>query len=285
MADDLGDDWWDDKPADGEDESRSERQTEQVEKSKGIKHGENIKKQTHTAKEHHTADAQQTQNSEDTTVPKKKKKRRKKKLSQHLAETVAKSANPLDLMTAMLKHYDSSLSPIEKQELQLSESVFLPSNSHCESLSKYLAACIPNWGQVVKQSAPSTKPRSCLLLLVTVSAKRAVDVNREATEFKGKCVSAKLFAKHMKITDQMKLLNKGGAHFAVGTPNRISALIQQDALNAEETQYVILDWNWRDMKLRRMVDVPEIRKDLFELLRKYIVPAARTSGKLKIGLF
>ena len=31
MADDLGDDWWDDKPADGEDESRSERQTEQVE--------------------------------------------------------------------------------------------------------------------------------------------------------------------------------------------------------------------------------------------------------------
>ena len=83
----------------------------------------------------------------------------------------------------------------------------------------------------------------------------------------------------------MKLLNKGGAHFAVGTPNRISALIQQDALNAEETQYVILDWNWRDMKLRRMVDVPEIRKDLFELLRKYIVPAARTSGKLKIGLF
>ena len=43
-----------------------------------------------------------------------------KKLSQHLAETVAKSANPLDLMTAMLKHYDSSLSPIEKQELQLS---------------------------------------------------------------------------------------------------------------------------------------------------------------------
>ena len=45
--------------------------------SKGIKHGENIKKQTHTAKEHHTADAQQTQNSEDTTVPKKKKKRRK----------------------------------------------------------------------------------------------------------------------------------------------------------------------------------------------------------------
>ena len=90
---------------------------------------------------------------------------------------------------------------------------------------------------------------------------------------------------HTQITDQVKMLNKAGAHFAVGTPNRISSLIQSDALNQEETYYVIIDWNWRDVKLRRIVDVPEVRQDLFELLRKYVIPATRTGEKLRIGLF
>ena len=35
--------------------------------------------------------------------------------------------------------------------------------------------------------------------MVTASAKRAVELNRQAAEFKGQCVSAKLFAKHLKV--------------------------------------------------------------------------------------
>ncbi len=87
------------------------------------------------------------------------------------------------------------------------------------------------------------------------------------------------------MKEQVKLLNKNGAHFAVGTPNRISSLMQADALKEEETYYVILDWNWRDVKLRRMVDMPEVRNDLFELLKKYIIPAACSNERLRIGLF
>lgn len=31
-----------------------------------------------------------------------------------------------------------------------------------------------------------------------------------------------------------------------------------DGLSLKALKYVVLDWNWRDQKLRRMVDVPEV---------------------------
>lgn len=37
----------------------------------------------------------------------------------------------------------------------------------------------------------------------------------------------KLFAKHIKAEDQMKLLSKSVAHIGVGTPGRLSTLIEK----------------------------------------------------------
>lgn len=31
-----------------------------------------------------------------------------------------------------------------------------------------------------------------------------------------------------------------------------------EGLNLKALRYVVLDWNWRDQKLRRMVDIPEV---------------------------
>lgn len=94
----------------------------------------------------------------------------------------------------------------------------------------------------------------------------------------------KLFAKHIKIKDQTKWLENNVVHLGVGTPGRIKALIKEDGLSLESLKYLVLDWNWRDQKLRRMVDVPEVKKDMVELLESGMIAACR-EGSLKIGLF
>ena len=34
---------------------------------------------------------------------------------------------------------------------------------------------------------------------------------------------------------------------------------------------MVLDWNWRDVKLKRMVDIPDVRRDLTVLLKEFVV--------------
>ena len=48
-------------------------------------------------------------------------------------------------------------------------------------------------------------------------------------------------------------------------------------------KFLIFDWNWSDQKLRRMIDIPKKRKEVFELLEKRISLCKTES--LKLGLF
>lgn len=43
--------------------------------------------------------------------------------------------------------------------------------------------------------------------------------------------------------------------YYLGRENYITFL---DGLCLNSTKYMILDWNWRDQKLRRMMDIPEV---------------------------
>ena len=56
-----------------------------------------------------------------------------------------------------------------------------------------------------------------------------------------------------------------------------------ESLHLDQMTHVVLDWSWRDVKLRRMIDIPEIKADLFKLLQKYILPRAKLEN-VKIGL-
>ena len=86
------------------------------------------------------------------------------------------------------------------------ESDFLEHNASSLPLSSYLETAVPRWGRDLEAKRPK-ETKTCLLLVISSSARRAVDVNRDANAFKGKqCVSAKLFSKHMKVTKIMALL-------------------------------------------------------------------------------
>jgi len=62
-------------------------------------------------------------------------------------------------------------------------------------------------------------------------------------------------------------------------------LLFEGHMTLEFTKLLVLDWNWRDIKLKRMVDQREIREPLAEIFFKYLIPTMKKHGKPKIGLF
>ncbi|XP_019382770.1 PREDICTED: protein CMSS1-like [Gavialis gangeticus] len=211
----------------------------------------------------------------------KTKRRRKKKISDVLAKSSPKPGVPEDLQNLLNRHFGTKRSVIELEELKLPDSCFLPANDLTHSFSSYLKEICPKW---VKLRKTHKEKKSVLMLILCSSALRSLELIKSMTAFKGDCKVLKLFAKHIKIKDQMSLLEKGVTHLGVGTPARIKALVEQDGLSLNSLKYLILDWNWRDQKLRRMIDIPEVKKETIDLLEMGVIKLCQ-EGSVKLGLF
>ncbi|KAL7385036.1 hypothetical protein ABVT39_014092 [Epinephelus coioides] len=241
--------------------------------------------------------------------PKPKRKRKKKTITDVLSSSEPKPGCPADLQNVVTQYFSDKRSVIEQEELKLLDSCFLSSNDLTHTLSSYLKQVCPKWSKIQKQH---TQQSSVVLLIVCSSALRTIELIKQLTAFKGEAKVLKLFAKHIKVEEQVKLLQKGVTHIGVGTPGRISALIEKgkcgvwtrsfftsvfevllicvnsysypEGLSLQALKYLVLDWNWRDQKLRRMVDVPEVKLDFMKLLESGILNACK-EDKVKIGLF
>ncbi|KAJ8256244.1 hypothetical protein COCON_G00201080 [Conger conger] len=213
--------------------------------------------------------------------PKPKRRRKKKTISDVLATSEPKAGGPVDLQNLVLEHYSDTRSVIELEELKLPDSCFLASNDLTHSLSSYLKEICPKWAKIQRQH---TEKRSLALLIVCSSALRTIELIKLLTAFKGEAKVIKLFAKHIKVEEQVKILGKAVTHICVGTPGRIKALMEKDGLSLKGLRYLVLDWNWRDQKQRRMVDVPEVKGDLLKLLEAGIMKGCQDGG-IKLGLF
>ncbi|ELW69968.1 Cell cycle control protein 50C [Tupaia chinensis] len=134
----------------------------------------------------------------------------------------------------MKDYYSSNRSVIELEELNL-------------------PVC-PKW---VKLRKNHSEKKSVLMLIICSSAVRALELIRSMTAFRGDSKVMKLFAKHIKVQEQVKLLDKRVVHLGVGTPGRVKELVKQGGLNLNPLKFLVFDWNWRDQKLRRMMDIPE----------------------------
>nr|XP_058920857.1 protein CMSS1 isoform X6 [Kogia breviceps] len=221
---------------------------------------------------------QPKETNEDAT---KTRKRKKKKITDVLAKSEPKPGTPEDLQKLMKDYYSSNRSVIELEELTLPDSCFLKANDLTHSLSSYLKEICPKW---VKLRKNHSEKKSILMLIICGSAIRALELIRSMTAFRGDSKVMKLFAKHIKIQEQVKLLEKRVVHLGVGTPGRIKELIKQGGLNLNPLKFLVFDWNWRDQKLRRMMDIPEIRKEVFEILEMGVLSLCKTES-LKLGLF
>ncbi|KAH0517287.1 Protein CMSS1, partial [Microtus ochrogaster] len=157
------------------------------------------------------------------------------KISDILAKSEPKPGTPGDLQKLIKDHYSGSRSIVELEELNL-------------------PVC-PKW---VKLRKTHNEKKSVLMLIICSSAIRALELIRSLTAFKGDAKVMKLFAKHIKVQEQVNLLEKRVIHLGVGTPGRIKQLVKQDGLNLNPLKFLVFDWNWRDQKLRRMMDIPEV---------------------------
>ncbi|CAL8341689.1 unnamed protein product [Boreogadus saida] len=294
MGDDLGDEWWNhggnsdvsDKEEEAEEKkSLSEQQPTQTKtgkKRKGLTEplAKAPKKKKAGQKESIVVQEKEQDDADKAANPK-KKKRKKKTITDVLAVSEPKAGCPADLQKIVIDYFSDKRSVIEKEELNLKDSNFLTCNDLTHSLSSYLKEVCPKWAKVQKQH---TEKSSVPLLIVCSSALRTIELIKQLTTFKGDAKVMKLFAKHIKVEEQVKLLQKGIAHIGVGTPARLQALIEKEGLSLQSLTHLVLDWNWRDVKYRRMADIPEVKVDLLKLLDTGALKGCR-EGKVKIGLF
>ncbi|KAJ4286756.1 Protein cms1 [Kalmusia sp. IMI 367209] len=108
-------------------------------------------------------------------------------------------------------------------------------------------------------------------IVVTSSGIRAADVFRSLKAglpkqgIKNPNV-AKLFAKHMKVAEQVEHLKKNKIDFGVGTPDRLSALLDQNALSTANLKRVVVDVSYIDQKKRGILDMKDLHEPLIRLL-------------------
>lgn len=248
MADDLNDEWWN--------------------------------HETDNKIEAPTDNAEDTKESKCNVVKQKKRRRRKRITDVKLKEN---GSSPDDLCNAISHFYDGKLSVVEKDAMSLEKCHFGPVNQDMShTVTSLLKEALPKWQRLCTSHSEKKSP---MVIILSSGAVRALHLNKEASLFKGiKCKTAKLFARHMKQEAQAKFLKSNVIHFAIGTPARVSSLIAEDSLSLVHTKIIMLDWNYRDSKLKRMIDIPDIKKVLYNLLKDFVIPACKMH-RVKIAMF
>ena len=125
-------------------------------------------------------------------------------------------------------------------------------------------------------------PQPCAHAACYANWQRVLELIRELPEFSKGCRVAKLFSRHIKPEEQAESLAEGPVCIAVGTPARIDKLLAMGALSLSRLRLLVLDVS-RDAKLRCLLDIPETRRDTWQLWRGHL--AARvTAGDTRVTL-
>lgn len=104
-----------------------------------------------------------------------------------------------------------------------------------------------------------------IVLIVCASAQRASEIIKSVSAKLIKCKIAKLYAKHFKVQEQIEMLSKEYYPIAVGTPNRLSKLIEMGSLSLKQTKIVLVDIT-ADAKKYNILTLNEIKQDFYKLL-------------------
>ncbi|OZJ04871.1 hypothetical protein BZG36_02607 [Bifiguratus adelaidae] len=159
-----------------------------------------------------------------------------------------------------------------------------------DHLASFVKFATKNYkAKLLKAPNEETPKGSPLVLIMTGSAIRATDIIRALEELKRSGKIAKLFAKHLKVAQQIGYLKSNVVNIGVGTASRLSKLIAEDALKLDRLETLILDCV-PDKKNLHLFQL-ENGTDIFELLDTHIVPAARArkedqeAERLRVALF
>ncbi|KAK4124949.1 hypothetical protein N657DRAFT_570029 [Parathielavia appendiculata] len=174
-----------------------------------------------------------------------------------------------DHIAQKTRRFGADLSPVELSDLYISANSIRDCTSwdkprSLENLPDFLEAYS---GESEKLDEAPKKCGSPHTIIVAGAGLRAADLVRAVRKFqkKGNTV-AKLFAKHFKLEEQVSFLQKSRTGIAVGTPQRLIDLIENDALSLESLKRIIVDASHIDQKKRGIVDMRETMMPLVKLL-------------------
>ncbi|XP_078156454.1 U3 containing 90S pre-ribosomal complex subunit [Carex rostrata] len=120
------------------------------------------------------------------------------------------------------------------------------------------------------------------LLVISISALRSLELLRGLKPFTKECRPAKLFAKHLKVEEQVNLL-KVQVNIACGTPSRIKKLIDMEALSLKRLKLVVLDMQ-RDAKAFSLFTLPQVSAEFWDLYKTCLEEKV-TKGNTRICFY
>ncbi|KAF2741578.1 hypothetical protein EJ04DRAFT_423078 [Polyplosphaeria fusca] len=189
-----------------------------------------------------------------------------------------------DYINSRTRLYGKDLSSVELEDRAIPARIIKDTTDWGEPRTlENLAAFVMKQGSTMKQTS-SKSTGAPHTIVVTASGIRAADAFRALkTGLSNQGVKnpnvAKLFAKHMKIAEQVEHLKKHKVDFGVGTPERLSALLDQKALSTANLKRVLIDVSYIDQKKRGILDMKELHEPLIKLLlRSEFVGEAKHDG-------
>jgi hypothetical protein len=120
-----------------------------------------------------------------------------------------------------------------------------------------------------KKKIPGSEVGSPLVIIVSAGAVRSVEIMRHLSN-SAQCRIAKLFAKHIKVEEQVDMLREYNP-IAVGTPHRLNKLVDIGALTLSNTKLVLIDMT-ADEKLFTLLNSPNVKEDFFKFLVENMIP-------------
>ncbi|RLN86934.1 hypothetical protein BBJ28_00010511 [Nothophytophthora sp. Chile5] len=150
-----------------------------------------------------------------------------------------------------------------------------------ELLPAYIHHFMPKWKREFAGKGKRLD-KSPYFLVLCSSALRCVEVLKHVASFK--CRVGKLFAKHMKVSEQGEQLSRIFFPIAVGTPARVKKLLETDALSLKHTTHVIFDME-KDKKQLTIMELKDTATEMMDLLQFYFIPRLNAPDGMKIVLF
>ncbi|KAF2838998.1 hypothetical protein M501DRAFT_1003532 [Patellaria atrata CBS 101060] len=228
---------------------------------------------------------EETQETKETK--KAEKKRRKNKFFENSDVNIALMDGKLisEHLVHQTKRFNPDLTPVELEDRYISERAIMDTSRwektrDLKSLPIFMEYLL---GKDLKSVSKSTgTPHT---LIVASAGLRAADLTRAVRKFQTKEAHIiKLFAKHIKLQEAIENCQKTKTNIGVGTPQRISELLDDGALKADELRTIIIDASYIDQKKRGILDMRETLIPLVELLSKPLVRDRFGADEKKIDL-
>jgi protein CMS1 len=218
------------------------------------------------------------QKGQEQKQPKKKKIRGHSDVLMEAGKNIAKESTAMQaaFLFAMYSSTHKNIgSESSEVDFKFEESHFLEGGGKGDDkFANFLSKTLP-----MKRLRKWNTAISPLVLVISSGARRSVEVLKKVSSLKLR--TAKLFAKHLNVEDQRKMMAENTYGIAVGTPNRLEKLVQEGALSLAATEFIIIDM-LEDSKGFSVCTLKDTQTDLCKFLT---LAKDRLNDDMKIALY